>query len=104
MATELPGYEKRKRFTEAVGLPSLEKQKRYIVENSGLLSREYKLSILSVVIMEVGHHVIMDSTQGVSINLDTLAAANTEVLVHIYNIVRAKRESLDQPARLGSRA
>lgn len=55
--------------------------------------------------MEVGKAAIIDTgtLKEVDINLDYVAAENHEVLGHIYNIVRARRDILGQPARFGER-
>ena len=80
-------------------LPSTNRQKAFIVENSSILNRETKLAILSIVMMEIGPSVIMETGGNeININLDAIAAINSEVLAHIYNIVRARLETLNQPA------
>ena len=49
--------------------------------------------------MEVGPSVVMESSKDeVNINLDVLATLNEDVLTHIYNIMRARLEVLNQPA------
>lgn len=98
-------------------LPSLAQQKRFIVDNVAVLNRETKISILSIVMMEIGATVpeeaagakgpsggarsVMYESGGreVDIDLDAVGAINPEVLTHIYNIVHARREQLSQPAR-----
>jgi hypothetical protein len=80
-------------------LPSVGRQKSYIEEHAGILNRETKLAILSVVMMEIGSSVLMETgtSREVDVDLDAVATENPEVLGHIYNIVRARRESLNQP-------
>ena len=80
--------------------PSISQQKTFIVENANILNRETKLAIISIVMMEIGPSVIMETggAKEVDINLDTVAEANEEVLYHIYNIVLTRREALSQPA------
>ena len=80
--------------------PSIGQQKTFIVENAGILNRETKLAILSIVMMEIGPSVVMETggTKEVDIDLDAVTEANEEVLHHIYNIVQMRREALSQPA------
>ena len=51
--------------------------------------------------MEVGLSVIMETTnkKDVDINLDLLEIKNNEVLKHIYNIVKKRLDTLNQPAK-----
>ena len=84
-----------------VGAPSISQQKAFIVENAGILNRETKLAILSIVMMEIGPGgVIMETgaAKEVDIDLDAAAAINEDVIAHIYNIVLTRREALSQPA------
>lgn len=82
-----------------MAVPSISRQKTFIVENTPILNRETKVSILSLVMMEVGPSVVMESSKDeVNINLDVLATLNEDVLTHIYNIMRARLEVLNQPA------
>lgn len=85
---------------------SLDAKKTFIVENAGLLNAEVQRSILRLVIMEVGTviqeagtNVVFEAggARGVDVNLDAVAAANPDVLTHIYNIVRTRREVLCTP-------
>ena len=80
--------------------PGVSAQKTFIVENAGILNRETKLAILSIVMMEIGSSAVMEAggLKEVDIDLDAVAEANEEVLHHIYNIVQARREVLSQPA------
>jgi len=80
--------------------PSIGQQKTFIVENANILNRETKLAIISIVMMEIGPSVVMETggTKEVDIDLDAVAEANEEVLYHIYNIVQTRREALSQPA------
>jgi hypothetical protein len=93
------------RFEPAAGepaprAPSVGQQKTFIVENASILNRETKLAILSIVMMEIGPSVVMETggTKEVDIDLDAVTEANEEVLYHIYNIVQTRREALSQPA------
>ena len=90
-------------------LPSIDQQKTFIIQNSGILNRDTQLIILSLVMMEVGatvstptgvRNIIMATGGGreVDIDLDAIAEANGEVLSHIYNIVHTRREALSIPA------
>jgi hypothetical protein len=87
------------------GMPSASRQKTFIVENAGVLNRETKLAILSIVMMEIGPGVATETgslgAKEVDIDLDAVTDKNEEVLGHIYNIVRARLESLNLPARAG---
>lgn len=80
---------------------SIARKKKFIVENSSILNREIKLTILSLVMMEVGLSVIMETNtkKEVDINLDILEMKNIEVLNHIYNIVKKRLDILNQPAK-----
>lgn len=79
---------------------SLERMKRFIVEHSNILNREIKLSILNIVMMDVGQSVIMEtSKKEIDINLDLLQEKNEEVLKHIYNIIKKRVDTLSQPAK-----
>jgi hypothetical protein len=81
---------------------SMERMKRYIVENNThILNKEIKLTILNLVMMEVGPSVIMETNKKeVDINLDLLQERNAEVLKHIYNIIKKRVDTLNQPAKL----
>jgi hypothetical protein len=81
-------------------LPSLSKQKAFIAENAGILNRETKIAILRIVMQEIEGKAVMENsgTKEVDINLDICAEANEEVIHHIYNMVRARLDSLNQPA------
>lgn len=80
----------------------MERMKRYIVENNThILNKEIKLTILNLVMMEVGPSVIMETNKKeVDINLDLLQERNAEVLKHIYNIIKKRVDTLNQPAKL----
>ena len=81
---------------------SVAQQKTFICENAAILNRDTKLSILSIIMMEIGPAVVMEkataSASEVDIDLDAVAAINEEVIAHLYNIVLARREALSQPA------
>ena len=80
---------------------STARKKKFIVENAGILNKEIKVTILSLVMMEVGSSVIMETNtkKEVDINLDVLETKNIEVLNHIYNIVSKRLDTLNQPAK-----
>lgn len=80
---------------------SISRKKNFIVENSNILNKDIKLTILSLVMMEVGPSVIMETNtkKEVDINLDILETKNIEVLNHIYNIVKKRLDILNQPAK-----
>ena len=82
--------------------PSLGQRKAYIVENAGILNRETKMAILSVVMLEVGPGVVREvggpaSGREVNIDLDAIPPESEDVITHIYNIVATRREALSQP-------
>jgi hypothetical protein len=91
-------------------LPSIGRQKTFIVENASILDRGTKIAILSIVMMELGDIVtskkVVAETKRVGgevdINLDVAAEVNPEIVTHIYNIVRARRDTLNQPAKMSS--
>lgn len=80
---------------------SIERKKRFIVENSNILNKDNKITILNLVMMEVGSAVIMETSnkKEININLDSLELKNLEVLNHIYNIVKKKLDLLNKPAK-----
>jgi hypothetical protein len=80
---------------------SINRKKKFIVENSNILSKDIKITILSLIMMEVGKSVIMEtnSKKDVDINLDILESKNIEVLNHIYNIVKKRLDTLNKPAK-----
>lgn len=79
---------------------TVERKKRFIVENSGILNRDTKITILSLIMMEIGQSVIMETNKKeVNINLDLLEEKNLEVLNHIYNIVKKRLDTLSKPAK-----
>ena len=79
------------------------RQKTFIIENSNILNKEIKIAILSIIMMEIGPSVIMDSIQkeskGLNINLDAIGEINPDILNHIYNIVKTRIDTLNQPAK-----
>jgi hypothetical protein len=79
---------------------SIGQQKAFIIENATILNRETKLAILSIVMMEIGPTVVMETggSRDVDIDLDAVAESNIEVLTHIYNIVQTRRTALSRPA------
>lgn len=81
---------------------SINKKKKFIKENATILTRDIKVTILSLIMMDVGKSVIMEtsSKKEVDINLDLLETKNIEVLNHIYNIVKKRFDILNQPAKL----
>ena len=84
---------------------NLNKQKIFIIENSNILNKEIKIAILSIIMMEIGPSVIMENTKssettkGININLDSIGDINPEILNHIYNIVKTRIDTLNQPAK-----
>lgn len=83
---------------------TVERKKTFIVENTGILNRDTKLTILSIIMMEIGQSVIMETNKKeININLDLLETKNIEVLNHIYNIVKKRLDILNQPVKNNSR-
>jgi len=80
-------------------LPNLNKQKKFIIENSHILNKEIKMSILSIVMMEIGDTVIYPSMgiKGININLDDIENINSDIITHIYNIVKNRLDILSRP-------
>ena len=80
-------------------LPNLNKQKKFIIENSHILNKEIKMSILSIVMMEIGDTVIYPSMgiKGLNINLDDIENINPDIITHIFNIVKNRLETLSRP-------
>lgn len=78
--------------------PSLERQKDFIVESSSLLNKSVKMAIMNVVMMEIGDQVVTRKIPAneVHIDLDVIGKQNPGVILHIYNMVKARRQSLNQ--------
>jgi|UniRef100_A0A6C0I018 hypothetical protein len=82
-------------------LPTLHRQKKFIIENAHILNKEIKISILSIVMMEIGKDVISSGmgTKGVNINLDAIEEINAEIITHIYNIIKMRLTTLSKPVK-----
>jgi len=82
-------------------LPTLHRQKKFIIENAHILNKEIKISILSIVMMEIGQNVISPGIgiKGVNINLDMIEEINHEIITHIYNIVQMRLNALSKPVK-----
>jgi hypothetical protein len=82
-------------------LPTLHRQKKFIIENAHILNKEVKISILSIVMMEIGKEVISSGmgTKGVNINLDAIEEINAEIITHIYNIIKMRLNALSRPVK-----
>lgn len=80
---------------------SIDRKKKIIIENSNILNKDIKITILSLIMMEVGNSVIMKTNNKteIDINLDILESKNIEVLNHIYNIVKKRLDTLNKPAK-----
>lgn len=77
-------------------LPSLPRQKRFIIENRRILSEKNRKTIYNT--LKLGcKQLVQDRADrtGFSINLDRCPP---EMVTTIYNIVRARRNFLDKPA------
>ena len=72
---------------------TMEGKKRFITASEVLVNRHTALTILQVIMQDVGEKtggVLMESRSGTDVNLDALEAASPETLTLIYNIVRAR--------------
>lgn len=79
----------------AAATPSITKQKSFIMENANNLNDATKKSILHIVMQEIGRKAIMGNNENhVDINLD---ACSDDVVNHVYNMVKARMDSLNQP-------
>jgi hypothetical protein len=79
--------------------PTANQRKDFILDNADLLNRKTKITIISIVLMEIGPSVVSEAAgREVNIDLDAVADISGEVLTHIYNIVLARRRALSQPA------
>jgi hypothetical protein len=80
-------------------VPSIERQKMYIVDNANVLDTDTKLSILEVVSIRYPKSsavfLTAKGTGNISINLDKIEL--NKIILHIYNIVRGRIESLGRP-------
>jgi hypothetical protein len=95
---------------------SIDSQKDFILRHAPILDKKAKQSILSLVMAEHSESVRNGSVAGpkrggvggsasgsasgsaVYINLDEIAEHDPDIILHIYNIVLARRNALDQPA------
>jgi len=82
-------------------MTSINRKKQFIIENAAILNKDIKLTILNIIMMEIGSSVIMESNnkKGINIDLDLLEKKNIEVLNHIYNIIYKRLNILNQPAK-----
>lgn len=77
-------------------LPSISRQKSFIVDNAGILDKQSKREILSVVINEAEPGLAMESAGWTDINLD---GCPKECIERIYNLVKSRLDALNRPAR-----
>jgi hypothetical protein len=93
-------------------IPSISRQKTFIIDNAAVLDVNAQMSILRIVMLEVGKTITVAGTDGnaesrpvilesgrgkrPAIHLDNLE--NPEVILHIYNIVNNRRDALNVPA------
>jgi ABC-type enterochelin transport system substrate-binding protein len=77
-----------------------QQQITFIIKNVDILDYKTKMNILSIVMMDIGMSVVTEikGTKGTDINLDLILEKNPDIITHIYNIILARRESLNQPA------
>jgi len=83
---------------------SLNKQIKYIIENSHILNRDIKITIFSIVMMELENNKNIVSENvgslGININLDLIEKIKPEVITHIYNIVKNRVNVLSKPLKI----
>ncbi len=82
--------------------PTTAQQIAYIMENHQILDHQTKTQILNIVWLEAENPADVfgaDDTNGVDIDLDACAEIYPDVIRPIYNLVRARRLALSQPAR-----
>lgn len=82
--------------------PTTAQQIAYIMENHQILDHQTKTQILNIVWLEAENPADVfgaDDTTGVDIDLDACAEKYLDVIRPIYNLVRARRLALSQPAR-----
>lgn len=92
-------------------LPSLSRQKSTIAESGDILNHDTRVTILRIVMMEVGESAMIEGPDGpvkvpvvlknqssreVSINVDNIP--NEEVIAQLYNLVTNRRAALSEPA------
>ena len=89
-------------------MPSLSRQKTFIVENANILNINNRKTILRLVMMGVGKSIPAKPAplpiiieHGVrntpSIHLDNLGRHNSKLVSQIYNIVLGRRNALNEP-------
>lgn len=76
-----------------------QQQISFIIKNVDILDYKTKMNILSLVMIDIGPSAVTEikGTRGTDINLDLILEKNPDIITHIYNIVLARRESLNQP-------
>lgn len=83
---------------------SLNKQIKYIIENSHILNRDIKITIFSIVMMELENNknIVSENvgSPGININLDMIEKIKPEVITHIYNIVKNRVNVLSKPLKI----
>lgn len=86
----------RKIVTEIPVIPSVSRQKTFIIDNSHILNKKSKLDILRIAILDNPESILEKSgSKEVSINLDT---CTKDTILHMYNIVKKRLDILNEPA------
>jgi hypothetical protein len=85
-------------------LPSMSKQKKFIIENSHILNKTIRINIFSIVMMELEDHkdIIISENMGnvgININLDIIEELKPNVITHIYNIIKNRLDTLSKPVK-----
>ncbi len=108
-------------LTSSGDVPSIERQKQFIAENGNNIDYNTRVSILRLLMHEFdiavppdgaasgappgssdalpGAGLVTETRTGTDVDLNAVGAANPEVLLHVYNIVRARIDALKHPAR-----
>ena len=76
-------------------LPSISRQKTFIIDNSHILNTKSKLDILRISMLDNPNMIMEKSgSKEVSINLD---GCSLDTILHIYNIVKKRLDLLNKP-------
>ena len=88
----------------SIEIPTLNNQKKFIIENAYILNKEMKINILSIIIIEIEdmqNSIISENVgmHGVNINLDSIELINPTLITHIYNIIKNRLDVLSKPLK-----
>jgi len=83
-----------------IKIPSINRQKTFIVDNAGILDYENKRTIIMLVMMhESSQNAIFENRTAKNISIDLDQIDNPDLILQLYNIVNNKRNVLNQPVR-----